>query len=111
MDSKLKIKYQMRAELIKALAHPTRLFIVDELAKESKCVCELTEMIGDDMSTISKHLSILKSAGIIESEKRGTQVYYKLKMQCVLNFFMCVETMIQEHLKEQMKIIEGKGKS
>jgi len=106
MESNLKMKYQMRAMLIKALAHPTRLFIVDELAKESKCVCELTEMIGDDMSTISKHLSILKSAGIIEAQKKGTQVYYKLKMQCVLNFFLCVETMIKENIEEQMKIMK-----
>ena len=57
---------------MKALAHPSRLFIVDELSRSGeRCVCELTEMVGADMSTVSRHLAMLKGAGIIEDEKRG----------------------------------------
>ena len=56
------------------MAHPTRLFIVDELARSGeRCVCELTEMVGVDMSTVSRHLAMLKNAGIIEDEKRGSK--------------------------------------
>ena len=105
MDAKTKAKYEARAKILKAIAHPTRLFIVDELSQQEKCVCELTEMIGADVSTVSKHLSILKSAGIVKDEKRGTQVYYSLKVKCVLNFLSCVESVIKSSVKEQLELI------
>ncbi len=96
MKSELKAKYELRARIVKAMAHPTRLFIVDELAqKGERCVCELTEMVGVDMSTISRHLSILKNAGLVEDEKRGQQVFYRLRVQCVSNFFDCIEGVIR----------------
>ena len=83
--------YDERARIMKALAHPTRLFIVDQIATEEKCVCELTEMVGADISTVSKHLSVLKEAGIVRDEKRGLQVFYRLRVPCVLNIFGCIE--------------------
>ena len=85
---KTQAQYEARAKIIKAMAHPTRLFIVDELARNGeRCVCELTEMVGVDMSTVSRHLAMLKGAGIVEDEHRGAQVYYRLRVRCVLNFF------------------------
>jgi len=101
MDPKIKAKYEARARIIKAMSHPTRLFMVDELSNGERCVCELTEMVGDDISTISKHLSVLKSAGIVTDEKRGTQVFYTLRVPCVLNFFSCVEAVLKTNAKEQ----------
>ena len=77
--------------VFKALAHETRLFIVDELSRGERCVCELTEMIGADISTVSNHLSVLRNAGIVTSDKRGQQVFYSLHMPCVLQFFSCVQ--------------------
>jgi DNA-binding transcriptional ArsR family regulator len=95
MDTKTRTYYEAKTRIFKALAHPTRLFIVDELSRRERCVLDLTEMIGADMSTVSKHLSILRAAGIIGDDKRGTQVFYTLKIPCVLNFFSCV-TDVQE---------------
>jgi DNA-binding transcriptional ArsR family regulator len=95
MNAKRRLKYQSRARVIKAMAHPTRLFIVDELAENGeRCVCDLTEMIGADISTVSKHLAVLKAAGIIDDEKRRNQVFYSLRVPCVLDFFRCVEAVI-----------------
>ena len=88
--------FEERAKVMKALAHPSRLFIVDELSRGERCVCELTGMIGADISTVSKHLSILKNVGIVEDEKRGLQVFYRLRMTCVLNFFRCLESILAE---------------
>ena len=105
MDAKTKARYEARAKILKAMAHPTRLFIVDELSQQEKCVCELTEMIGADVSTVSKHLSILKTAGIVKDEKRGTQVYYSLKMKCVLDFLSCVESVLKSSAKEQIDLV------
>jgi DNA-binding transcriptional ArsR family regulator len=81
---------------MKALAHPSRLFIVDELSRGERCVCELTEMIGADVSTVSKHLSVLKEAGLVLHDRRGVQVYYRLRVPCILNFFGCVEAVLEE---------------
>ena len=96
MDRRTSLKYQARAQIMKALAHPTRLFIVDQLKAGDRCVCELTEMIGADVSTVSKHLSVLKQAGIVEDEKQGTQVFYSLRVPCVLNWYSCVEGVLKD---------------
>ena len=95
MNRRIKTRYQAKAAVLKALSHPTRLFIVDELSNGERCVCELTGMIGDDMSTVSKHLAVLKNAGIIADDKRGNQVFYSLRLPCVLNFFSCVESVLR----------------
>ncbi len=92
--------YSARARIIKSLAHPTRLFIVDELARGERCVCELTAMIGDDVSTVSKHLAVLRAAGVVESDKRGLQVWYRLKVPCILNFFGCVSEVMTATSRE-----------
>ena len=106
MNSKIKARYGRRAQIIKALSHPTRLFMVDELSRGERCVCELTEMVGDDISTISKHLSILKNAGIVADEKRGTKVFYSLRVPCVLDFFSCVEAVLKSNAGEQAALVE-----
>jgi DNA-binding transcriptional ArsR family regulator len=88
-------KYEARVKIVKAMAHPSRMLIVDELSRSGeRCVCELTEMVGADISTVSKHLAILKNAGLIGDEKRGNQVFYRLKVPCILDFFRCIETVI-----------------
>jgi len=107
MDAKNQAKYEARARIIKAMAHPTRLFIVDELARRGeRCVCELTELIGADMSTVSRHLAVLKHSGIIADQKRGSQVYYKLRLRCVLDFFECVESVMECNAKEHMRVLK-----
>lgn len=105
MDAKTQARFEARAEIVKAMAHPTRLYIVDELSSGERCVCELTEMVGVDVSTVSRHLSILKAAGIVADDRRGSQVFYKLKMPCVLNFFTCVERVLEARAREQLKAV------
>lgn len=108
MDAKTQARLTARTNVFKALAHPSRLFIVEQLARKERCVCELTEMIGADMSTVSKHLSVLKSAGIVLDDKRGLQVYYRLKMPCVLRFFDCVGEVIEINAKEQWDLVNDR---
>jgi ArsR family transcriptional regulator len=96
MTPETKARYTERSRVLKALAHPTRLFITEVLSDGERCVHELTEMIGADMSTVSKHLSVLRSVGIVADEKRGSEVYYTLRMACVLGFFDCVEAVLKE---------------
>jgi len=99
MYQKRKSILDARAKVLKAMAHPSRLFILEELNKGERCVCDLTEMIGADVSTVSKHLSVLKQAGIVMDDKRGNQVFYQLRVPCILNFFDCVESVLSEQAK------------
>ena len=96
LTGQTKAQLEARAKVMKALAHPTRLFVVDELSRGERCVCDLTEKIGADVSTVSKHLSVLKKAGIVHDDKRGVQVFYRLRVPCILNFFGCVEAVLEE---------------
>ncbi len=91
MTAAAQAQYKNQARILKALAHPTRLFIVEELARGERSVRELTDMIGVEMPTVSRHLSVLRNAGILADDKRGLQVFYSLRVPCVLNFFKCVE--------------------
>ncbi len=95
MNAKTQARFEARAKILKAMAHPSRLFIVDQLAQGERCVCELTDGVGADISTISKHLSVLKQAGIVCDRKQGLQVFYRLKTPCILNFFQCIESVEQ----------------
>lgn len=95
-STQLTDRYASRVRILKALAHPTRLFLVEELAAGERCVCELTDHIGDDISTVSKHLALLRNAGVLASERRGQQIFYRLRVPCVLEVFGCVEGVLSE---------------
>jgi DNA-binding transcriptional ArsR family regulator len=80
-----------RAEIFKALGHPARLAMVIALGRGELCVCELQQLVGSDISTVSKHLTVLRGVGLVESDKRGKQVFYSLKIPCALGFIDCVD--------------------
>ena len=101
MDESTRTLFDARARIMKALAHPTRLYIVEAVSQQEKCVQELTDLIEADISTVSKHLSVLKNADIVQDEKRGTQVYYRLKFRCVLQFFNCMESVMKSSAEDQ----------
>lgn len=109
MEQKLHPQYETRANILKAMGHPTRLFIIEELYKTEKCVNELTEMIGSDVSTVSKHLSVLKNSGLVVDEKRGTNIYYKLRTRCIIDFLGCIETVIKTKVEDDLKIAQCCG--
>ena len=107
MDSKSLARYEARAQVFKALAHPSRLLIIDRLMQAEKCVCELTALVGSDMSTVSKHLSILKAAGVVQDERRGSQIWYRLRMKCVTKLFGCVESELQKQAREHWDLVHA----
>lgn len=80
-----------RAAVFKALGHPARLHIVEELASGERCVCELVDLVGMGWSAVSRHLAVLKAAGVLDDEKRGLQVFYRLALPCVKSFTDCLD--------------------
>lgn len=91
MTKKSSPRYDLQAEIFKALTHPDRLRMLDLLRAKPWCVCELAAAIGVSKSVASKHLSLLKSAGLIDDIKQGTRVEYHLVAPCVLDMAACVE--------------------
>jgi len=107
MKSMVKPQHEARAKIIKAMAHPSRLFIIEELSKHECCVHELTEMIGADASTVSKHLSVLKNAGLVADEKRSNSIFYSLRCPCIMDFVGCVEDVLSANAQEHNKILKS----
>lgn len=92
----IKSVHEAKARIFKALAHPTRLYLLEKIYFEPMCVSDLLEGLDANVSTVSRHLLELKRAGIVEDEKKGKNVYYKLSMPCVLEMFSCVDKEIYD---------------
>jgi ArsR family transcriptional regulator len=98
-------RYQARARIAKALAHPSRLIILEALEGRELCVCELTELVGADQSTVSKHLAVLKQAGLVEDRKEGVMSRYRVKVRCLRGFWDCLEGVLSENLRTQQAVL------
>ena len=108
MDEKEKLKAEARAEVLKALAHPTRIYIVEVLSTEGpQCVCDLTVRIGVDTSTVSRHLSVLKGAGILTDRKERTTVYYSLACDCMSEFMTGLEGVLRARRRRSEQVYEA----
>jgi ArsR family transcriptional regulator len=95
MNKQEKAVLMAKTKVLKALAHPARLWMVEQLERGELCVCELVDGLGLDFSTVSKHLLVLKNAGVVADDKRGKQVFYSLRVPCVLKFMHCIESVIK----------------
>lgn len=98
-------RYEARAKIAKALAHPSRLLMLEALEQRELCVCDLTDLVGADQSTVSKHLAVLKQAGLVADRKEGVLAYYRIKVGCLRSFWECIETVLAENLKAQQAVL------
>ena len=86
-------EYTKEAEIFKALSHPTRILILYNIKEGQHTVTELAEKAEIDISTISKHLDLLKRHKIIIGEKNKNTVFYKINTRCVFNFLDCAKAL------------------
>ena len=91
-----------KADIFKALGHPARLLMVEELSRGNRCVCELQRLLGSDISTVSKHLRILRKLGIVATHRHGTQVIYELRLGCLGTFMQCVEKFLGKRFDHEI---------
>ena len=102
MEEKL---FEAREKIMKSLANKYRLKIVDSLEKKNQmCVSDLEEALDLNQSSVSKHLNILKEAGVVKSKKEGLKVYYSLRTPCIINFFACVDNVIKDEINERLNL-------
>ena len=101
MNEKQRKHYEARAKIAKALAHPSRLLMLDLLQQREMRVGELTAAVEADQSTASKHLAILKDVGLVEVRKEGAASYYRVACTCLDGFFSCIEAVLESDVNER----------
>lgn len=89
-------KFRNQARILKALSHEARLLIVHRLHAGECSAGQLTELVGLDQSTVSKHLAVLRNLGIVDDRRVGSSVMYRLCTPCVVSFFACASQVLAE---------------
>ena len=105
MDIKKQLLFQKQADIAKAITHPLRIAIMDFLKDGPQCVCDIAEYVGSERSNVSRHLSVMVNAGVLEHRKEGLRVIYKLKTPCILEFFACMTTCLKQQAKDSEKLL------
>ena len=99
--------FEKQAEIVKSVAHPLRIAILDFLRNGEECVCDIAKHIGSERSNVSRHLSVMVKAGVLGSRKDGLKVIYELKTPCILDFFSCVTGVLKQQAKENEKLLKA----
>ena len=99
--------YEARAKIARALAHPSRLLLMDALRDQDLCVQDLTELVGSDQSTVSKHLAVLREAGLVRVRKERSLSFYQSRCQCIDGFFGCLDAALKQQVEEQQAMLSG----
>ncbi len=107
MSRRNHLLFEKQAEIAKAIAHPLRIAIVNFLNEGEQCVCDIAEYIGSERSNVSRHLSVMVNAGLLEYRKEGLKVIYKLKTPCILDFFSCVSRVLKQQAKDNEKLLKA----
>ena len=104
-DRKKLLLFERQAEIAKAIAHPLRLAIVDFLRDGEQCVCDIAEHVGAERSNVSRHLSVMVNAGVLEYRKEGLKVIYRLKCVCILDFFSCITGVLKQQAEDNKRLL------
>ncbi len=101
--------YELKAEMIQAAAHPIRLAVIEFLVDGEQCVCDIVEHVGAQRSNVSRHLSVMVRAGLLESRKEGLKMFYSLKTPCIVRFLECVEQALRERMQGHADLLSRLG--
>jgi ArsR family transcriptional regulator len=102
----MQLLFEKQANIAKAIGHPVRVAVIDFLQNGEQCVCDIAAKVGTERTNLSKHLSVMVAAGVLESRKDGLKVIYKLKTPCVLRFLGGLRDCLKEQAKETQKLLK-----
>ena len=109
MDISTQKLYELKSEIIQAAAHPIRLAIIEYLADGEQCVSDIVDHVGAQRSNVSRHLSVILKAGVVESRKNGLKMFYSLKTPCIVKFLGCVEEVLKERMESHNTLLQKLG--
>ena len=96
-----------RADILKALAQPTRLKILDFLSDGERCVCEIFPAIGEEQSNTSRHLNMMLASGILSRRKEGLKIFYAIKHPEVLRILDLAEQIMANEISGRHKLLKA----
>ena len=105
LSKKKQLLFEKQAEIAKAIAHPLRIAVVNFLKDGEQCVCDIAEHVGSERSNVSRHLSVMVNAGLLEYRKEGLKVIYRLKCACIVDFFSCVSRVLKQQVKDSERLL------
>ena len=106
LTPKKQLLFEKQTQIVKAIAHPLRIAVVDFLKDGEQCVCDIAKHVNSESSNVSRHLSLMVSAGVLGYRKEGLKVIYKLKTPCILEFFSCITACLKHQAKENEKLLK-----
>jgi len=106
MDATTRRLYEMKAEILQAIAHPIRLAVVDFLKDGEQCVCDIARHVGAKRSNVSRHLALMLKAGVLTCRKDGLRIFYSLRTPCVIGFLSCVTRALRERLADEQEVLQ-----
>jgi ArsR family transcriptional regulator len=107
LSKRKQLLFEKQAEIAKAIAHPLRIAVVNFLKDGEQCVCDIAEHVGSERSNVSRHLSVMSNAGLLEYRKEGLKVIYRLKCACIVDFFSCVSSVLKQQAKDNEKLLKA----
>ena len=106
MDSEARELYRLKAGIVRAVAHPIRLAIVDFLKDGEECVCDIAEHVGAQRSNVSRHLAVMRNAGVLGHRKDGLRMLYSLRTPCIVNFLSCITAALREQFEAHAAVLK-----
>ena len=107
LSKRSRLLFEKQAEIAKAIAHPLRIAIVSFLKDGEQCVCDIAQHIGSERSNVSRHLSVMANAGLLEYRKEGLKVIYRLKCACIVDFFSCVSRVLKQQAQDNERLLRA----
>ncbi|MFP5211551.1 MAG: ArsR/SmtB family transcription factor [Acidobacteriota bacterium] len=102
---------RFKADIFQALAHPTRIAIIDLLGNGELSAGELIEKLGMEQANISQHLAVLRAKQIVVNRKAGNQVFYSVRDPILLEVLTLMRRYFQKHLKDALEMLNEMDKS
>ncbi len=97
--------YKLKAQIVRAAAHPIRLAIIDFLSGGEQCVCDISAHVGAQRSNVSRHLSLMLKSGVLDCRKDGLKVIYSLKTPCIVKFLNCVTELLRQQVRQSQSVL------
>jgi ArsR family transcriptional regulator len=98
---------QFKADIFQALAHPTRIAILEFLSHGELSAGALIEKLGMEQANVSQHLAVLRAKQIVVNRKAGNQVFYTVRDPIILQVLALMRTYFQTHLKEALGMLDA----
>ena len=104
------LAYKIKADFLKALAHPLRLQIVEFLKNGEKNVSSIIRALGIPQSSLSRHLTVLREAGVLKSRQEGTVIYYDIDDHDIFHVLRPIAEMLRKKLRKSEAVLNSLGK-